>query len=384
MSPGHLAPTPARNGAAPGSEAELAAFVADSFGLARSLRIVGGGTRVQAEAGAAEQLSVTGLSGIVDYQPGELTLIARAGTPIAEIEALAAAQGQSLAFEPTDSRALLGSNGLPTVGGMVAANASGPRRILAGACRDHLLGVRFVDGRGRILKSGGRVMKNVTGLDLGKLLCGSFGTLGVLTEVALKTLPSAPCQETLAFPGIEPTKALDIFARALATPFEISGAAFHDGTAWLRLEGRERQLAYRRQRVSEMFREREIAVVTDADSRALWRRLRDVGHFAGSNLPLWRVVVKPSDAPAVVEALERLGGDTSIDWGGGLVWYCGAAAGVAVRAVLPGGHATLVRRGPRPVSEMFQPASPGVAALSASLRGTFDPAGILNPGLMAG
>ena len=385
MNPSRPDPPPVLNGAAPSSEAELAALVADSFGHARSLRIVGGRTRVETDADAAEpQLSVTGLGGIVDYQPGELTLIARAGTPVAEIETLLASQGQSLAFEPPESRGLLGSNGSPTVGGMVAVNASGPRRVLAGACRDHLLGVRFVDGRGRILKSGGRVMKNVTGLDLGKLLCGSFGTLGVLTEVALKTLPSAACQETLTFPGISPAQALDIFARALATPFEISGAAFHDGTAWLRLEGRERQLAYRRQRVSEMLRERQIVVVADSDSRALWKRLRDVHHFADSNVPLWRVVVKPSDAPAVVEALERLDGETSIDWGGGLVWYCGPAAGAAVRAVLLGGHATLVRRGARPVSEMFQPATPGVAALSASLRRTFDPASILNPGLVAG
>lgn len=367
----------------PSTEAELAAIVADCHDRSEGVCIAGGWTRIPlGTVQAQHQLTTHALTGIVDYEPGELTLIVRAGTPIADIEAVLSGAGQQLAFEPMDSRRLLGVNGTPTIGGVVAANVSGPRRIIAGACRDHLLGVRFVDGNGRILKSGGRVMKNVTGLDLGKLLCGSYGTLGILTEVALKTLPAPPCQQTLALHGMSASHAVGIFAKALATPFEVTGAAYHEGTAWLRLEGLERQVAYRRGRLQALFAGEEIEVIQDADSRSCWRSLRDVEHFGGADTPLWRVLVKPTEAPTSIAALERLGGRTSIDWGGGLVWYCGPGGGGSVRAALPTGHATLVRRGRLLASEIFHPALAPVAGLAASLRRTFDPASILNPGLM--
>lgn len=362
----------------PGTEADLAAFVADSFGQGRRLRICGGGTRLcvpQADA----TLTTRGIDGVVTYEPGELTLIARPGTPMAEIDRMLAAAGQSLAFEPMDHRVLLGANGTPTLGGVVAANISGPRRILAGACRDHLLGVRFVDGQGRIIKNGGRVMKNVTGMDLGKLICGSFGTLGVLTQVALKTLPLAEAQKTLAFAGLTVVEAVALFSAALATPFEVSGAAYHDGTAWLRVEGLPRQVDYRRDRLAALFRDRNMDEIGDADSRSLWRGLRDVRHFADRGGAVWRILVKPTDAPAAVQALRSLGGQASLDWGGGLIWYCG---GGDARAAVPSAVATLVRQGTD--APVFPPQSAGVAALSAALRRTFDPAGILNPGLMEG
>jgi glycolate oxidase FAD binding subunit len=310
-----------------------------------------------------------------------MTLIARTGTPISIIEDALAAEGQSLAFEPPDTATLIGSVGIPTIGGMVATNASGPRRIRTGACRDHLLGVRFVDGNGRMMKSGGRVMKNVTGLDLTKLLCGSFGQLGVLTEVALKTLPVAPCQATLAFHDVNAANAINIFTRALATPYEISGAAYYAGTAFLRIEGHEQQVAYRRIRVQELLADSEPNILPEADSRAVWKRLRDMAHFHGLEMPLWRILVKPSEAAPTVAALEDLGGITSIDWGGALIWYCGGADAVAVRTASGRGYATLVRRGKFLLSEMFAPLPAKVAALSAGLRKTFDPAGILNPGL---
>ncbi|MGV6873379.1 glycolate oxidase subunit GlcE [Pseudochelatococcus sp. B33] len=368
---------------APRDEAELAAFVADSHVKARPLQIAGGETRIQAGAVDADSLLTTReLSGIVTYEPGELTLIARAGTPIETIEAALATEGQVLAFEPMDHRVLLGANGIPTIGGMVAANVSGPRRVQAGACRDHLLGVRFVDGKGRIIKNGGRVMKNVTGLDLGKLLCGSYGTLGVLTEVALKTLPGAESQQSLAFPGVSVAEAVAIFAAALGTPFEVSGAAFRAGTAWLRIEGLSPQVDYRRERLTALFRDREIDIVGDAESRVLWRGLRDLQHFAGAAGAVWRILVKPTDAPAVVAALERLGGEASLDWGGGLIWYAGDADAPAVRRAAGAGHAMLVRRGGLSADVVFPPEPKTVADLSAALRRTFDPAGILNPGLM--
>ena len=364
----------------PATEAELASLIADRFRDRAPLRINGGGTRVQTGHLPGDALSLSRLAGVVTYAPGEMTLIARAGTPLDEIHALLAAEGQALAFEPPDMRGLLGRNGAPTIGGMVAANASGPRRLFAGACRDHLLGLRFVDGKGRVIKNGGRVMKNVTGLDLGKLLSGAHGTLGVVTEVALKTLPHLPERMTLAIRNITTAEALEIFAAVLATPFEVSGAAFRNGTAWLRIEGLgPEQLTYRRDRLLALMPGRMIEQMDGPASVALWRDLRYVTHFAGGAAPLWRVLVKASEAPRVAAALEVLGGATSLDWGGGLVWYSGPGTVAAVRSVAP--HATLIRRGGLD-GPAFPPEAAPVAALSQRLRDAFDPAGILNPCLM--
>ena len=370
---------------APATEAELADVMRAHFRDRAPLRVSGGGTRVQTGHLPGAALSLSRLSGVVTYAPGELTLIARAGTPLDEINALLAAEGQALAFEPPDMRGLLGANGVPTIGGVVAANASGPRRLLAGACRDHLLGLRFVDGQGRIIKNGGRVMKNVTGLDLGKLLSGAHGTLGVVTEVALKILPHLPERMTLAIRDITAAEAVGVFARALATPFEVSGAAWRNGTAWLRIEGLgTAQLTYRRDRLLALMPGRMVEQLDGPASVALWRDLRDVTHFAGGAAPLWRLLVKPSEAPRVLAALEELGGATSLDWGGGLVWYCGPGSAAAVRRVAA--HATLIRRGGDEggghEGPAFPPQAPGIARLSEGLRRTFDPAGILNPGLM--
>lgn len=355
---------------APTTEAEVAEILADCHARRTPLRIAGGRTRVENSA-PGEILSLSRLSGVVTYSPGEMTLIARPGTPLSDIQAMLEAEGQALAFEPPDMRGVLGLGGTPTLGGMVAANASGPRRLLAGACRDHLLGVRFVDGRGRVLKNGGRVMKNVTGLDLSKLLAGSHGTLAVLTEVVLKTLPLLPARTTLAFPGIDEATALGIFTSALSTPFEVSGAAHVDGTAFLRIEGLEGQLAYRRDRLLALLAEHRPEVRDDAP----WAAIRDVAHFAGTD-PLWRILCKPTDAPGICAGLRALGGDCSLDWGGGLIWYRGPGN---PRALAP--HATLVRRGGA-TDPAFPPLPPAVARLQDGLRRTFDPAGILNPGLM--
>lgn len=365
---------------APASEAELAELMAAQFRDRAPLRISGGGSRVQTGHLPGAGLSLARLSGVVTYAPGEMTLIVRAGTPLDEIQTLLAAEGQALAFEPPDMRGVLGQGGRPSIGGAVAANASGPRRLLIGACRDHLLGLRFVDGQGRIIKTGGRVMKNVTGLDLGKLLCGAHGTLGVLTEMALKTLPAQPERLTLAIRNTTAEEAVAIFAEVLATPFEVSGAAYRNGTAWLRIEGLSpEQIRYRRDRLLAVMPGRIVEELDGPATLALWRDLRDVTHFAGGSAPLWRVLVKASDAPRIVEALEALGGATSLDWGGGLIWYCGPGAPEALRAIAP--HATLIRRGGLN-GPAFPPQAEGVAKLSASLRQTFDPAGILNPGLM--
>lgn len=362
----------------PADETELSAILAARSADRQPLRIMGGGTRVETAHIEAAPLSLAALSGVVTYEPGEMTLIARAGTPLHEIEAMLETEGQSLAFEPPDLRGMRGGGGVPTIGGMVAANASGPRRIRVGACRDHLLGVRFVDGQGRILRNGGRVMKNVTGLDLSRLLCGSCGTLGVLTELAIKTLPHAQSRATLAFHGTDELRALGIFSKALATPYEVSGAAFLDGTAWLRIEGLSPQIEYRQKRLLEMFGAHDIQILDGDTTRDLWRGFRDVTHFAG-DLPLWRILVKPTDAPAVVARLHDLGGRVSLDWGGGLIWYCGPGEASSLRQIAP--HATLVRRGGAS-GTAFPPEAPAITRLSQELRRRFDPAGILNPGLM--
>lgn len=368
---------------APRDEAELAAFVAERRAQARPLRVQGGGSRLDAPIPESHGLLTTrAMSGIVTYEPGELTLIARAGTPVAEIEALLAAEGQALAFEPMDPRELLGSGGEPTIGGVVATNASGPRRVLAGACRDHLLGLRFVDGAGRILKSGGRVMKNVTGMDLARLLCGSFGALGVVTEVALKTLPMAETQKTLVFKGVSAAEAVGIFSKALATPFEVSGAVFQEGVAWLRVEGFARQTDYRRDRLSALFRDRQIETLEDRESRTLWRDLRDLRRFAEPGAPVWRILVKPSEAPALAAALEDLGGAVALDWGGASIWLRGVEDASALRQAAKGGLVFLARGPTAAGTPIFPPEMQGVAALSARLRRVFDPAGIFNPDMM--
>jgi len=364
---------------APATEAELAEAVRAAHDSRTPLRIAGGGTRsVAAEGGNARAVGLAGLGGVRLYEPGALTLVAAAGTPVAEIEALLAAEGQALAFEPMDHRAALGTKGEPTIGGAVATNASGPRRVLAGACRDHLLGVRFVDGRGQVLKSGGRVMKNVTGLDLGKLLCGARGTLGILTEVALKVLPAAKVSVTLAYGERSEAAAIELFCAALRTPCEIAGAAWRDGVAYLRIEGSAVQAEHRLAQLRARFGAAEI--IEGAASADLWRDLRDVRHFAGTG-PLWRIGVRPTDAAGVAAALgARTGARVSLDWGGALLWAAGdglTAAAVQAAVAPAGGRASAVRGAEPPA-----PAADRRAALIAGLRARFDPAGILNPGLV--
>ncbi len=374
----------------PESEAELAEIIASATG---PFAVQGGGTRPVGRPVEAATLSVAGLSGIELYEPGALTIVAKAGTPLAEIERVLAAEGQRLAFEPMDHRGLLGTEGEPTIGGVVAANVSGPRRIQVGACRDHLLGVRFVDGRGTVIKNGGRVMKNVTGYDLVKLLAGSYGTLGVLTEVALKVLPRTDVAATLIIHGLTPAKAVAAMAQALGSPFEVSAAAhLPEGTdggpvTLVRIEGFEASVAYRLDRLSDLLRgSGEIERVTDPDAVAkLWSGVRDVAQFQGRPEDVWRLSVKPSDAPDIVAKMPEKA-QAVLDWGGGLIWAA-CAPGTDLRATIGpfDGHATLIRasKQTRSAVPVFQPEPAPLAAISAGLRAKFDPRGILNPGLMA-
>jgi len=363
----------------PQTEGDLADFLKSQ---ASPVRVVGGGTR----GGMTERevLSTAGLSGVTLYEPGALTLVAQAGTPVAEIDQVLAAENQRLAFEPMLHQGLLGTDGASTIGGVVAANVSGPRRVQAGACRDFLLGVRFVDGSGTLVKNGGRVMKNVTGYDLVKLLAGSWGTLGVLSEVSLKVLPDVETQTTVLINDLDARAAVAAMAAALGSPYEVTGAAYDPATrqVMLRLEGFESSVAYRAGKLGDVVG-RFGAVTQDADSAARWRAIRDVAVFHDVPGDVWRISVKPSDAPDIAD---RIGsGATLFDWGGGLIWAC-VPEGTDLRRQLGGfdGHATLERGSAETQRELgkFQPQVAPIAAITERIRARFDPRGILNPGLM--
>ncbi len=373
----------------PGSETELAEIVRDAAGARRPLDIRGGGTRGLGMAVAGATLSTAGLTGIPLYEPGALTLVARAGTPLAEVEAALAAEGQRLPFEPWDARPLTGANGVPTIGGMAATNASGPRRIQAGACRDAMIGVRFVDGTGAIVKNGGRVMKNVTGLDLVKLMAGSHGTLGVLTEVAFKVLPASETCATLVFDGLGVGEAVAAMTAATATPYEVTAAAhvpqgLGGGPAtMLRLEGFAGSVAHRARALAAALA--AFGTPRLVEGPGDWAFVRDGAGFAGREGAVWRISVRPTDGARVAAALPEA--EVTLDWAGGLVWALAPEA-LDVRGALRGvpGHATLLRASPEAKARwgVFHPEPAPVAALAAGLRARFDPAGVLNPGRMGG
>ncbi|MFA8384802.1 MAG: FAD-binding protein [Pelagibaca sp.] len=364
----------------PETEAELAEMIAAANG---AIRVRGGGTRGVDLKG--DVLETGGLSGITLYEPGSLTLVAQAGTPLAEIESALDAESQRLAFEPMDHRGLMDTSGAPTIGGVVAANVSGPRRVAVGACRDFMLGVRYVDGTATVVKNGGRVMKNVTGYDLVKLMSGSWGTLGVLSEVSLKVLPKPETSACILITGLSDAEAVRAMAKALGSPFEVSGAAHlpegPEGQAvtMLRVEGFAGSVAYRADQLAGLFGDLDVRVEDDPAAVAeSWIAVRDVGSFHGTNGDVWRISCTPSEA---ADLGAKVNADALVyDWGGGLIW-ARVPKGTDLRARLGkfDGHATLVRGTGQP---KFQPEPPEVAALSRGLRQKFDPKGILNAGLM--
>lgn len=368
----------------PTTENDLAEVLLHATG---PLRIKGGGTRVIGAMPEGEVLETAGLTGVTLYEPGALTLVVRAGTSMAEIAPLLASERQRLAFEVPDLRPLLARDGQSTIGGVVAANASGPRRVQAGACRDSLLGVRFVDGAGTVIKNGGRVMKNVTGYDLVKLMAGSRGALGVLTEVSLRVQAVPEAEASLLVPGLGAPTAVAAMSTALTSPFDVTGAAWIGGSAVIRVEGMAGSVAYR---VAELRKRLPGAEVLDAEaSAALWREVRDVQPFAGKAGAVWRLSVRPSQAAGL---LAELGGTglvkgSLMDWGGGLVWLlvdeAGDAGATPVRKAVAAlsGHATLVR-GPTHVPA-HHPEPAAIAALTSALRAKFDPRGLFNQGVRA-
>jgi glycolate oxidase FAD binding subunit len=372
----------------PESEEALAAIVAQAARSSQPLRILGGGTRAMGNPVDGEVLSTSGLSGVELYEPGALTLVVRAGTPVAEVEALLARERQRLPFEPMDHRPLLGTTGEPTIGGVAAVNASGPRRVQAGAARDFMLGVRFVDGTGAVVRNGGRVMKNVTGYDLVKLMAGSWGTLGVLTEVAFKVLPAPDASATISVEAADVEAAVAALSAALASPYEVTGAAWQaEAGAMVRIEGFEASVAYRAGALTSLLAPLgPVALEKDPDRVAeLWAGIRDAAWFTGSDRDVWRIAVRPSAAAEMARRLDRA--ELALDRGGALVWAA-VARGTDLRARLDGvaAEATLVRADAATRRRLgtFPPENAAVAALSRGLRRRFDPRGILNPGLWSG
>jgi glycolate oxidase FAD binding subunit len=358
-------------------------------------------------------LDLSALSGITLYEPEELVLSAKAATPLAEIEALVAAKGQQLAFEPMDYATLLGGvAGRGTIGGALAANLSGPRRIKAGAARDHFLGFSAVSGRGETFKSGGRVVKNVTGYDLCKLIAGSWGTLAAMTEVTIKVLPAAETEETLLIRGLEPAQAVEAMTTAMGSACDVSGAAHlppevatsipavagaaGGGITALRLEGFSPSVVHRRGVLQGLMKPfGDLATIDASVSRAFWKAVRDVTPFAagreGMERPLWRISTAPDRGAELGATIaERDGAKVLYDWAGGLLWLTLAASddagaariGPAVAAT--GGHATLVRApaSMRAAIGVFAPQEAGLAALTKRVKESFDPKGVLNPGRM--
>jgi glycolate oxidase FAD binding subunit len=341
-------------------------------------------------------LDLSGLSGIVDYAPEELVVTLRAGTPIREVEALLAQRNQMLAFEPPDLGPLLGREaGQGTLVGALMGNLAGSRRISAGAARDHLLGFSGVNGRGEAFKSGGKVMKNVTGYDLSKLLAGSWGTLAVLDEVSVKVLPAPDQTRTLLLLGLSDDAAVKAMCAAMGSPHEVSGAAHVEGRTALRLEGVAPSVEARLKGLRELLAgTATMEELGTLESRTFWREVRDVAPLAADrDAIVWKISCPPTAGADVVARIkvQRPSAKAFYDWSGGLIWLALPATADAdhdlVRAALgpAGGHATLIRapEAVRANVSVFHPQSPALSALAHRVKESFDPKSMFNPGRLA-
>ncbi|WGF88181.1 FAD-binding protein [Marinivivus vitaminiproducens] len=378
----------------------------------RTLEVVGRGSKraLGRPVDADAVIGLSGMSGITLYEPEELVMSAGPGTPVAEIEETLARNRQRLDFEPADyGRMLGGPADAGTIAGMFASNLAGPRRIKAGAARDHLLGVQAVTGRGDLIRAGGRVVKNVTGYDVCKLMAGSFGTLALMTELTFKVLPAAEDVRTVLLGGTDREAALVALRRAIGSSFDISGVAYlpaaaatrsavetvrsaGSGLALIRLEGHAPSVRYRSEQVQALLSGAggDIALIEAEASRALWREVRDVALMPADGL-LWRASLPPTGAHAFLEEVqERLGAQALLDWSGGLVWLQVPdggedGGGALIRGALGGGgHATLIRAPEdlRRTVDVFQPQPHMLAELAARVKASFDPQGLFNPGRM--
>ena len=394
---------------APNTEAELAEAIGDAYRAVEPILVCGQGSKqaTMRPVQAARSVSTRNLTGIALYSPTELIVSAKSGTPLAEIEATLAANNQHLIAEPPDYSALLGSTASQTIGGVVAAGLSGPRRVAWGATRDHVMGIRAVNGMGETIRSGGRVLKNVTGLDICKLLTGSHGTLAVMTEITLKVLPAPERRATLAIAGLDPVRGVAALSAALGSPYAVSAAAYlpeeavalAPGISWLsgpvalvRIEDFAPSVAYRSERLRSDLAEYGAAeILDDGASRAVWAAVRDAQALpASAEDAIWRVSVRPSAGPRVMASVEAaFGAKCFLDWGGGLVWIAGPASDAAHLAVCAvarreGGTWRLFRapEALRGACEVIPPEPAPLARIGARVKLAFDPKSILNPGRM--
>ena len=361
-------------------------------------------------------LDLSALNAVTSYEPHELIVTVQAGAPVADVIAMMDAKNQEFAFEPMDTSVLLGTSaGQGTIGGMIASGLSGPRRIRSGGVRDHLLGGNAVSGFGDAFVAGSRVVKNVTGYDISKLLAGSWGTLAVLTEATIKLVPKAEAQTTLVLRGLDDATANKAMTKALGSSFDVSAAAHApasnqrapDGAlakagapqqalTLVRVEGIDVSVAERARSLAALLSSfGAVETIADDESAAIWAALRDVTPFAATS-PLgghvvWRIVCPPTAGAALGMALKReTGGEVIYGWGGGLIWAAlppaadAHAAKVRAHAEAAGGHAMLLRapKDVRAAIAVFHPQAPGVAAVSRRLKHSFDPRHILNRGRM--
>lgn len=388
----------------PQDDHELIEIIGWAAASRQSLALCGNATKSalgRAETGHHD-VQLSRLAGILDYEPAELVLTAQAGTPLDDIDRALAAHKQMLAFEPADWRALYGTTGRPqTLGGVISCNIAGPRRISAGAARDHVLGFAGVNGRGEPFKAGGKVVKNVTGYDLCKLVTGAQGTLAALTEITVKVMPRPETSRSLVLHGLDDAQATAIMAAALNSTHEVSGAAHlpaplrDRAMTILRIEGHAPSVAHRIHALADHLAQQvtaEVSILETAGSETLWREIRDVGAFADDDAVLWRLSLPPATGTTVMAAISRvLPCRWFADWGGGLIWIavsdpaadCGAAIiRQAVAQQGQGGHATLMRA-PAPVRArvpVFDPLPPALQTITARVKDSFDPHRILNPG----
>jgi glycolate oxidase FAD binding subunit len=382
------------------------------------LEIVGHGSKRQIGQPMATNalLDLSALNAVTAYEPNELIITVQAGAPLADVKSLIDSKNQQFAFDPMDTAPLLGMPQVGTIGGMIGAGLAGPRRVKAGGARDHLLGAHAVSGFGDSFKTGGKVVKNVTGYDLCKLLAGSWGTLAVMTEVTLKVMPRPESERTLLLRGLDDVTANKAMTAALGSPFDVSGAAHLPNSAFrpaagalaglgspgqavtlLRLEGIAASAAHRAVSLGKLVAPFGVAeMLEDSASAAVWSSIRDVLPFAAGGplgaWPLWRIVCPPASGGALGQALAReTGGDVIYDWGGGLIWAAlppkpdAQAIFLRQRVTAAGGHATLIRASDevRRQIDVFQPQADGLAALGERVRASFDPKNILNRGRLA-
>jgi glycolate oxidase FAD binding subunit len=383
----------------PTTPAALTECIMQAHAASRSLEICGGGSKrsLRLPISADAQLDLRGLRGITNYDPEELVVTAHAGTPLAELEAALAERQQMLAFEPFDHGPLLGAAaGCATLGGIIAANVSGSRRLSLGAARDHILGFAAVSGRGEPLKGGGTVVKNVTGFDLPKLMAGSFGTLAVLASVTMRVLPRPRTEASLIFHGLTDEAANRVMSAALGLPAAVAAAAHvpapQPRTA-LRLEGFGPSVDARCQDLARALAHAGTAQVLGPEaSAAFWQGVRTHEALPTANHVLWRISVPPASGWQVAPLLAADGVHYLYDWGGALVWAAvpqlwpdATGARIPEVARTLGGHASLVRASPaqRTAHALRMGGAPDTehARLHARLKAAFDPRGILNPGL---